>query len=517
MSILPYTLSTDEKTGVRCDLGSVPARRSTMVNTSDKAEGNDSEQLRGSHSFTSKKKVSLWFYHNISIRFHRSGFWLRNALISGYISWVHPFCPVIDMHTFLSSITYMDGSHGKISLLLLHSVMFAGASFAPLSELQKAGYNSRLAAKTDFYFRAKLLYDFGYESDMVVLVQSLLLMSYWHDARNSLQNQSHWIGLANTVARSIGLHQNPAVSMTAKDMGLWRRLGWTCFIRDRIISLDERHLPTIALRHFNLTLPEVSDFEICTLPPEILQAFPDCEVLQRPGSQVALAQIFIEKVKLCMILDGILGYKDEKVALNLGVMNEGTVVQLEEALQEQDVANVYQYKLSRGSQKYWCIRRFSDCTWYLRQLQDIHEYAAFAAECLVHASCKLCLPIRLLNDEQLSEFGVGEHACSLGHFPPRHPHEDSNVNMGIPNSVPAPPESIIPWPSTSPEFVQQMDSPFQQDEYGYGYGCNVDFMSGVYDTYHTMFSGPSDTLYPTELLDSLMAEPFRLFVNDYTS
>ncbi|KAF5855811.1 hypothetical protein ETB97_008415 [Aspergillus alliaceus] len=650
MSTFPYSSSAEENTSVRCDLSSTSASRPVMVNTPDKAEGNDSEQLSVSPSCTSsmpwtsalgeeKPPLTLpqythpipsqWLPGQVEI-LHKSKalicapLKLRNALVSSYLSWVYPFCPVIDIHAFLMGITYMDGSQGKISLLLLHSVMFAGASFAPLSELNNAGYDSRLSAKADFYFRAKLLYDFGYESDRVVLVQSLLLMSYWHDKQNSLQNHSYWIALANVVARRIGLHRNPTISMTAKDIGLWRRLGWTCFIRDRIISLGERHPPTIALRHFNLRLPEVSDFEIGTLPQEVLLIFPNCEVLQNPGSQIVLAQIFIEKVKLCIILDGIFASKDEEVAPNLGVTNEDTVALLERTLKEQDginsehktrlqawqdelpknsqygpspmralshceevirlhqsllhilyhtaflvlysprealnstssdsirrcirvasssiahimedlqshnlipflpsasvamvinvaVTKVHQYKLMPGFQKDWCIRRFLDCIWYLRQLQAIHENAEFAAEFLVHSSCKLCHPIRPLNKEQISGFGVWEPAHSPGHLLQRHSHEDSNVNMGMSNAVHAPPESVIPWPNISPEFVQQLDGPFRQYGYGYGYGWNVDLMPELYDTYHMTFFDPSHTVYPIELLDNWMAEPFRPSMNE---
>lgn len=217
---------------------------------------------------------------------------------------MHPFCPVVELHNFLLTVVHLDGRKGKVSLLLLHSVMFTGASFAPLSVLQKGGYDSRLSAKADFYTKAKLLYDFGYEPDRVRVVQALLLMSYRQGKLDIIQNHWYWVTLANIVACSIGLHRDPTENMTAEDTGLWRQLGWTCFVRDRFISLGVRHPPTIQLQQFDLQLLQTSDFQVCEFPREVQRAFPDCEILKEPEIQVALAQTYIENVKLCIIIDG---------------------------------------------------------------------------------------------------------------------------------------------------------------------------------------------------------------------
>ncbi|KAF5855808.1 hypothetical protein ETB97_008412 [Aspergillus alliaceus] len=547
---------------------------------------------------------------------------LRNALISSYVSWVHPFCPVVDLYNVLPSVVHLDGSHGKISLLLLHSIMFAGASFVPLSELHSAGYDSRLSAKADFYARAKLLYDFGYESDRIRIVQALLLMSYWQDKQDALQNHWYWVALANVVARSIGLHRDPTGDMTTEDIGLWRRLGWTCFVRDRILSLGVRHPPTIEFRQFNLRMLEVTDFGICVLPQEVLQSFPDCEVLQRTETQVSLAQIYIEKLKLCAILDNIFSSKYEEVAPRHGAAKENTVVLLERDLEGPDdtssqhsarlqkwqhelpsvvqygaspmraltqsdgvlrlhqsllhmlyhtvflmlysprevlnsapsssvrrcmrlasssiahtmedleghdlvrflpsasvtmivnaaVTNVYEYKLARGAHKDWCIRRFLDYIWHLRQLQDVHRYAAFGAEFLVHASRKLRLPIRLSGEPRPFEFGVWEDAHSPGRFLHAHLSGSSNVNIGTPKPAHNP---LQPTAPTCPGFGQQLDSPLLPYESGWNGSPWVESsVHYAHDPYDMLFSDSFDTTFPTALLDSWVAEHFQPLVNE---
>lgn len=81
---------------------------------------------------------------------------LRNALLRSYIDWVHPLCPVLDLEEFLTAIARLDGSRGKISLLVLHTVLLTGATFVDEQYLVAAGYRSRLAARKSFFLRAKV-------------------------------------------------------------------------------------------------------------------------------------------------------------------------------------------------------------------------------------------------------------------------------------------------------------------------------------------------------------------------
>lgn len=71
----------------------------------------------------------------------------RNSCITSYIHWVHFFLPLLDLRDFLAILAHPEGSCGQVSLLLLYAVMLGGATFAPQSEITKAGYTSRFAAQ----------------------------------------------------------------------------------------------------------------------------------------------------------------------------------------------------------------------------------------------------------------------------------------------------------------------------------------------------------------------------------
>jgi hypothetical protein len=80
----------------------------------------------------------------------------RDALINAYVSWVHPFCPVIDLQEFFVQILHTDGSCGRVSLLVLQAIMFAGVAFVPFEYIAGAGYGSRHDARDDFFCRVKV-------------------------------------------------------------------------------------------------------------------------------------------------------------------------------------------------------------------------------------------------------------------------------------------------------------------------------------------------------------------------
>ncbi|KAB8213127.1 hypothetical protein BDV33DRAFT_210503 [Aspergillus novoparasiticus] len=390
--------------------------------------------------------------------------------------------------------------------------------------------------------------------------------------------------------------------MTVEDRGLWRRLGWTCFVRDRVVLTGVRHPPTIELRQFHLSPLETSDFGISTLSQEVLQAFPDCEILQKPDIQVSFAQAYMEKVKLCIILDGIFTTKYHEVAPRHGVVKENSVVLLERVSEDledmsrqystrlrqwqDELPNVVQcgaspmhaltqgdgilrlhqsllhmlyhtvflmlysprevlysspssslrrcMRLASGSIthtmedlqghdlvrflpaasvtmiKEWCIRLFLDCLWYLRQLQDIHKYAVFGAEFLIHAAHKLRLPIHLSSKPRPFEFGVWAHA----HNPERFLHTDldngSNTISDISEAVhdlhqPMPHEQY-----SGTVLAQHCPSPITQ----YKLGWNEYLMPYSYTSYDMLFADTFGTTFPTALLDSWVVDHFEPLVNE---
>ena len=94
----------------------------------------------------------------------------------------------------------------------------------------------------------QVLYDFDYEVDRVSLVQSLLLMTYWYETPDDQKDTWHWMGVAITLAHTIGLHRNPEKSnMEPSKKKLWKRVWWSCFMRDRLVALGMRRPTFLAL------------------------------------------------------------------------------------------------------------------------------------------------------------------------------------------------------------------------------------------------------------------------------
>ncbi|OTB07825.1 hypothetical protein M426DRAFT_229743 [Hypoxylon sp. CI-4A] len=232
---------------------------------------------------------------------------LQNALLTAYVEYVHPYMPLIELHDFLSMINSRDGLYGQTSLFLYQSVMFAATAFVDVKYLKEAGYASRKTARREFFYKARLLYDFDYESDRLVLVQGLLLMTYWYETPDDQKDTWHWMGVAISLAHTIGLHRNPAnTNMTPRKQKLWKRIWWSCFMRDRLIALGMRRPTRIKDEDFDVPMLDETDFEIEPLADEIQIIGPECTLMRDVVMQQELALMCIAKAKLCLCISHML-------------------------------------------------------------------------------------------------------------------------------------------------------------------------------------------------------------------
>ncbi|KAK3945197.1 cutinase transcription factor 1 beta 2 [Diplogelasinospora grovesii] len=232
---------------------------------------------------------------------------LQNALLKAYVEYVHPYMPLMELHEFLAAINSRDGSAGQVSLFLYHAVMFVSAAFVDTRLLQEAGYEDKKTARKAFFTRTRLLYDFDYESDRLVLVQALLLMTYWYQTPDDQKDTWHWMGVAISLAHTIGLHRNPAsTNMDRRKQKLWKRIWWSCFMRDRLIALGMRRPTRIKAEDFDVPMLDESDFEIAALADDITLLGPDCTLVRDLGMQQELAVLCIEKARLCILISHML-------------------------------------------------------------------------------------------------------------------------------------------------------------------------------------------------------------------
>jgi hypothetical protein len=151
------------------------------------------------------------------------------------------------------------------------------------------------------------LYDFDYEVDRVALVQSLLLMTYWYETPDDQKDTWHWTGLAISLAHTIGLHRNPDKSnMEPNQKKLWKRIWWSCFMRDRLVALGMRRPTRVKDEDYDVPMLTEDDFEISPLSESISIISPQCTVLRDVKAQRELAQMCIAKAKLCLCISHVL-------------------------------------------------------------------------------------------------------------------------------------------------------------------------------------------------------------------
>ncbi|KAI1424411.1 fungal-specific transcription factor domain-containing protein [Xylaria sp. FL1777] len=231
----------------------------------------------------------------------------QKALLEAYVEYVHPYMPLLDLHSFLGIVDAYDGSRGQTSLFLYQAVMFCATAFVSNKDLKEAGYASRKVARRAFFSKARLLYDFDYENDRLLLVQGLLLMTYWYETPDDQKDTWHWMGVAISLGHTIGLHRNPAnTNMSPQRRKLWKRIWWSCFMRDRLIALGMRRPTRIKDEDFDVPMLEEDDFDIKPLSDDIQVVGPECTLLRDVGMQRELAQMCIAKAKLSLCVSHML-------------------------------------------------------------------------------------------------------------------------------------------------------------------------------------------------------------------
>ncbi|KAB5511614.1 fungal-specific transcription factor domain-containing protein, partial [Coniochaeta sp. 2T2.1] len=232
---------------------------------------------------------------------------LQNALIRAFVEFVYPYFPLVELGALLNTINSQDGVRGQVSLFLYQAIMFSATAYVEAKYLREAGYTSRRAARKSFFQKTRLLYDFDYESDRLVLVQGLLLMTYWYETPDDQKYIWHWIGVAISLVQTIGLHRNPANSaMPLGKQKLWKRIWWSCYLRDRLIALGMRRPTRIQDGDFDVPMLREDDFELEAIPEQNHLLPAECRLVRDLEMQKELSLMCIEMLKLYVCVSHIL-------------------------------------------------------------------------------------------------------------------------------------------------------------------------------------------------------------------
>ncbi|RFU29314.1 hypothetical protein B7463_g7050, partial [Scytalidium lignicola] len=196
----------------------------------------------------------------------------RNALIEGCFTFVDYFMPSLQRRDFLYAYNGRSESHQpdqgdqRISLLLLYAMMFTGSAFVDMSILTTEGFNTRREAHAYFYARTKILYDRDVELDRIVQLQALLLMSFWYENPNDGKDAWYWIGAAISLLQIMGLSEN--ANSENQHSRLFKRLWWSCYIRDVHVALSMRLPSRLKQTVPMLRLEDLDDYEFDENPEE---------------------------------------------------------------------------------------------------------------------------------------------------------------------------------------------------------------------------------------------------------
>lgn len=218
---------------------------------------------------------------------------LMQTCLQSYAEHIHPVYPLLDIEETRLIIIRKAGD-SKISLLLLHAIIFSGCTWVDLRIIRRAGFFRRKEFRLSAYKRLRLLHDLDYEDDRLCVIQSLILMSFWWKSTDENKDAWHYLGIAISLARKIDLHRlDHDQTFTPSMKRLRRRLWWTLLTREIMGCFGSNRTPRISRDQSRVAMLRLDDFEIFGASVEEMAAAEH------------LAQLCIEHTKLGQIFSKI--------------------------------------------------------------------------------------------------------------------------------------------------------------------------------------------------------------------
>lgn len=193
------------------------------------------------------------------------------------------------------------------------------------------------------------MYNNGNERNKIVLLQSSLLIGFWHSDIEEHTQPWYWTGIAITLCQILGLHRDPGVSsysssITDRQRSFWRRLWWSCFFRDRWLGLTLGRPLRINLDFCDIPMPSVDDilFDINVPGVSTLNA-------HLPSDMPRLAEYWVILIELSRQLGNIL-MMNSQTARHMPSLDK--VKALEMQLLQSRLPDQYEGGLTRSSRFY---------------------------------------------------------------------------------------------------------------------------------------------------------------------
>lgn len=156
------------------------------------------------------------------------------------------------------------------------------------------------------------MYDISGETDRIILLQSALLLGFYHSEKDLHTQPWYWSGVAISLCQIIGVHRAPIPTDAnsaedAQRRRMARRLWWCCFYRDCWLSLTLGRPRRIDLDDCDVSMPEESDLlqDVAGLPNELRYVCTEAERLH-------LAKDWVVLIQLSKLLGEVLTWKTRK-------------------------------------------------------------------------------------------------------------------------------------------------------------------------------------------------------------
>lgn len=258
-----------------------------------------------------------------------------------FLERVFPIYPIFNRNELVQQ--YRDNT---LPPILIHSICFLVATFCPLVLLHRAGHSSRREARFSYYQKAKALFDAQYELNKLVILQTVIMMSFWGGGPNTYWNFYGWLSSGVTIAETLGLHRSMATTkMKPVDKSLLRRMWWVLVIRDAFCT-------SLVGRPFRIDIDQC-DTEMLTLDDFVHDAaHPN---FLTDSSHQSFAQYQIHMSKLSLILGEIVQarfyprkplYDRSELHSKLIQWREQLPVKLSWSESSEDVSNIFSTTLA---------------------------------------------------------------------------------------------------------------------------------------------------------------------------
>lgn len=150
------------------------------------------------------------------------------------------------------------------------------------------------------------MYSNSGETEKIVLLQSTLLMGFWHSEVDEHTQPWYWTGTAISLCQMLGLHRDPDSvlynnSFNYRRRYLWRRIWWSCFFRDRWLSLTLGRPLRINLNDCDMPMPSAADVlnDMHELPEFITAEY-------MPNDLPQLAKYWVVLIELSKLLGAVI-------------------------------------------------------------------------------------------------------------------------------------------------------------------------------------------------------------------